>query len=1286
MNTKPAVTNKIKPHSVSLVRENELTRMYLDIAGVMIIALDEKGVVTFVNKKTSETLGLPKEKIIGKNWFRNFVPEKDSKEIFARFKELMAGKDPETVYENHIVTGSREEILISWRTSIIRNSDGGIDGIISSGEDITESRNIQNALVVQSRNSEFMYLLSRGISDTSDISDLLEKAANILVEYPGLLGGKIYVFANSASTRISDEIEYGSFKKIMKSSGSFNNGAYLTNLLESQINCVDSIEYAGDGGRQKAFSCAYKMNTKYETHGVLVVLCENIDSTLNDFFMLVSAELGRAIKRKKVEIEIKESEEKFTTIFNFMPDALTISSIDNSHFLEVNRGFEELTGFTRDEALNKSALRMNTWVQPDLRNLLIEEVEKHGKVSGFLASLRKKDGTVFDALFSASLMNMNGIKCMLTSVRDISDRIKIENEILNTKELLEKITYTSPNFISLYDVKNDKVIYSNKSLLMSLGYTVGDLEVIYSLGGDNRMNFYHPDDRQRILDFGKRLSQMVEGEIAVIDYRIKDAKSKYQWFEHSAAIFQKAKGNKPLLTVNVFMNISVRKAAEEEIQKHSKEIELLYEAGQHISSTLDLDEIYDRMYQIISKVADCSELIVTLYDPQKQEINYKYLRAGEIDRRLDVSNIPPIPLAPKGYGIVSEVIRSGESKIIDDYAEHYDKKVKTRYVVDSEGKLTGESKGSQNPQSAMIIPIKLENKVLGAVQIHSRSIAAYNKEQMRFVESLMYQVALANRNAVSYERARHEIQERKAAQEELKRSERNLRQFAESVPDVLFRLNHVTKKFDFLSPVIENMLGYELQEALDDPFDFGMKVIYPEDFERCRTKIMEYVKHGRVEAPLHVECRMIKKDGSEVWVRTLIKFEYKSGKINAIIGAMTDITNEKLREERRRKTDEKIIRHQSTLLELSRQDVELEKSICNITENTATALGVERTSIWLFNKDESAIVCNDLFSLSEFRHNSGEQITLNKSGSLSRALMSDNLIINRKNDRGGELSAFANEHIYPHGTTFALLSPIRSRGKVVGTLCIESFDADRTEWSPEELDFVISVTGLVTLAIESNERAKAEDEIKRSLRDKEMLLREIHHRVKNNMQVISSILFLQAKKSKDPALIEGLIESQNRVKSMVMIHEKLYKSEDLATFNYGEYIKDLTSFLFRSYSLDSSRIRLDLDVGDIILDTDTAVHCGLIINELVSNSMKHAFPGDRNGCISISFQNSGEGTYTLIVKDDGVGISDESLVENKGTLGMQLIETLTDQLDGKMDISNNNGSAFKIQFSLKKKS
>ena len=201
-----------------------------------------------------------------------------------------------------------------------------------------------------------------------------------------------------------------------------------------------------------------------------------------------------------------------------------------------------------------------------------------------------------------------------------------------------------------------------------------------------------------------------------------------------------------------------------------------------------------------------------------------------------------------------------------------------------------------------------------------------------------------------------------------------------------------------------------------------------------------------------------------------------------------------------------------------------------------------------------------------------------------------------------------------------------------------------------------------------------------------MLLREIHHRVKNNLQVISSMLFLQSKKSTDKAIIEGLLESQNRVKSMVMIHEKLYKSEDLASFDYSEYIRDLTGSLFRSYSLDTTRIALKLDVGEIMLDTDTAVHCGLIINELVSNSMKHAFPNNAIGVITIRFNRESDSSYVLEVSDNGIGIGDKEAAEGKGTLGMQLINTLVDQLDGRIAVTNGKGAKFTIRFSIKKKS
>jgi two-component sensor histidine kinase len=199
------------------------------------------------------------------------------------------------------------------------------------------------------------------------------------------------------------------------------------------------------------------------------------------------------------------------------------------------------------------------------------------------------------------------------------------------------------------------------------------------------------------------------------------------------------------------------------------------------------------------------------------------------------------------------------------------------------------------------------------------------------------------------------------------------------------------------------------------------------------------------------------------------------------------------------------------------------------------------------------------------------------------------------------------------------------------------------------------------------------------------LQREIHHRVKKNLAVISSLLYLQSKKVTDGVVNEALLESQMRIRSMVMIHERLYKSEDLSGIDYGEYIHELTNTLFRSYRLDSTKVKLELDVGEIRFDTDTAVHCGLIINELVSNAFKHAFPDNRKGVIKIKLHGDDDRKYTLIVSDNGIGLKADFSIEKSETLGVQLIKTLIEQLGGTIEIIRDEGTTFKVQFLLENK-
>ncbi|HEC83330.1 MAG TPA: sensor histidine kinase, partial [Firmicutes bacterium] len=193
------------------------------------------------------------------------------------------------------------------------------------------------------------------------------------------------------------------------------------------------------------------------------------------------------------------------------------------------------------------------------------------------------------------------------------------------------------------------------------------------------------------------------------------------------------------------------------------------------------------------------------------------------------------------------------------------------------------------------------------------------------------------------------------------------------------------------------------------------------------------------------------------------------------------------------------------------------------------------------------------------------------------------------------------------------------------------------------------------------------------------LLREIHHRVKNNLQIIPSLLYLQSSSIADGRAIEIFKESQNRIRSMALIHETLYRSGDLARIDLREYIQSVIKFLVTSYNVASRGIAFDVDIADISLSMDTAVPCGLIINELVSNSLKHAFTAGK-GKLLIKFHQIGEDQFEIVVKDDGIGLPADFDIDTSPTLGLRLGKTLVRQIDGELETRRNGGTEFRIRF------
>jgi PAS domain S-box-containing protein len=223
------------------------------------------------------------------------------------------------------------------------------------------------------------------------------------------------------------------------------------------------------------------------------------------------------------------------------------------------------------------------------------------------------------------------------------------------------------------------------------------------------------------------------------------------------------------------------------------------------------------------------------------------------------------------------------------------------------------------------------------------------------------------------------------------------------------------------------------------------------------------------------------------------------------------------------------------------------------------------------------------------------------------------------------------------------------------------------------------VVGFRGVIVDLTDIKNVENNLKASLQEKEILLREIHHRVKNNMQIISSLLNLQTEYVDDEKAVNVLQESQNRVRSMAIIHEKLYQSKDLTHINFVDYIQNLVYNLFYSYDIDNTQIKSILKIEDISLNIETAVPCGLIISELISNSLKYAFPNKMNGEIIVSLK-SEKDTYQLCVCDNGIGLPEDINFSKIKTLGLLLVNSLTEQIDGKVTIYRDNGTQYKITF------
>ncbi|NEP02250.1 MAG: GAF domain-containing protein [Symploca sp. SIO2E9] len=273
----------------------------------------------------------------------------------------------------------------------------------------------------------------------------------------------------------------------------------------------------------------------------------------------------------------------------------------------------------------------------------------------------------------------------------------------------------------------------------------------------------------------------------------------------------------------------------------------------------------------------------------------------------------------------------------------------------------------------------------------------------------------------------------------------------------------------------------------------------------------------------------------------------------------------------------------------------------------------------------------------------------------------------------------------------AILSvPLIYQKSYLGAISLHQYGRSR-EWTEDDFSFVQEVASHCAVAmhqallhqnlqIKLAECQRVESRIQASLQQKEVLLSEVHHRVKNNMQVISSLLDLQSLQTQNQDTRQMFAESRNRIKSMALIHEQLYRFSTPVGINFAQYIYNLSSYLLKTYAVNPNNIRLQLDLDDVVLNLSTAIPCGLMLNELISNALKHAFPGNSKGTIFVELKMEGN-QINLMVSNNGVKLPETKEFLQNTSLGFQLIQAWVQQLQGQLSIESNPITKFKLSFS-----
>ncbi|MBI4670817.1 MAG: GAF domain-containing protein [Chloroflexi bacterium] len=691
----------------------------------------------------------------------------------------------------------------------------------------------------------------------------------------------------------------------------------------------------------------------------------------------------------------------------------------------------------------------------------------------------------------------------------------------------------------------------------------------------------------------------------------------------------------------------------EQTEQRVAELGALNSISQIVSTERNIVKLIERVGDQLLAIFRVKDVCIAMVDNDAKQIEILYL----VNNETHVS-VPPLAL---GDGLPSLVVETREPLLLQENAPERVTELGTRFV-------------GAPAKSYLAVPVLAADQVIGVISVQSNTQEGFfGENELRLLSTIAANVGVGIQNMQLFAQTQSALAEasRLAERERLAANE----------------LKALTRRLtgegwqDFMQQ------HGEVRVEAARPNVSGGRSEIPELTRAAETSSLVVSKeNGRsaLALPIVVRGEVIGTIGLEDYDAKHEWSEDRIGIINDVVENLgLALDNARLYSESQRRVTE--LDALNRISQAITTELELDSLLKTVGDQVREIFDVQNIYIALYDKNTQRIALP--YFINDSKPAQVEPIRFGE-GITSEIIRTRRPLL--MNERTDQKMAALGAKVYGNPARSYLGVPIFVGEEVTGVISIQSTSREGA-FDDANVRLLETIAAAIGAAIQNAQlygamqqevvvRQRAEEEIKLSLKEKEILLKEIHHRVKNNLQIITSLLNLQSAQIKDAEAATMFRESQARVRSMALIHEKLYQSKDLARIDFDGYVRDLMVYLFRSYAANPDQIRTEMDTSNLFLGIDTAIPCGLIISELVTNSMKYAFPDGRRGHIYIGLHPQEDGNLALRVADDGIGFKDDFDWRESDSLGLQLVSTLTAQLHGTIQVSGKEGTSFVLTF------